>query len=854
MLPTTVSLFGKFILRDLRRNWMRTALTVCGIALGVAVLLSISLANHTALEKFKETVDRVSGRSNLEIHSLSSSRMDEKVLYDLRWLWANGVKFSPLIDENAIVGDRDDGPLIEFIGMDMLADPDFKSYDEAGTGTDIDLLAPDTALVGARLAQDQHLGVGSTFKLLLNERFYTLKVGKILSSKGLGGAFSGNMVVTDIGTAQKALGSAGKISRVELIVPESQFSAVQAKLRAGLPSGLSVERPSQRGVQVEKMTRSFECNLLALTFIALMVGMFLIYNTMTITVIRRRPEIGTLRALGVSSGQILSMFTLEALTFGVVGTTLGIIAGILFAQGTLNAVSQTFEHFYFKEPIETVIVNPIVLAVAFFIGVTLTVVAAVPPSVEAANVAPAEATRRSSYELKASRNALVVAVGGLVVLALAAVAAMQPAVNNLPVFGYASALFTICGAAMLIPQLLKWCLPLFGAITGWLFRSEGKIAARSLYGTLGRTSVAVASLMIGIAMMVSLAIMIGSFRQTVMVWVDQSLKADLWIETAARGGGNRDARMAPETIDKIKSVPGVVAVDSFVQHPIEYDGERTNLAAGDFDVVGKYGHILFTDGENAKELCLDMHDGDATVSEAFAIRKHVKKGDVIEIPSPAGNVALHVRGVYYDYSSDLGFIVIPRSMYARLYGDRTLSSCAVYLAPAADPDKVRDEIVRAVGNQSNLHIRTTRELRREAIKIFDRTFAITYALHTIAICVALLSVLNALLALTMESKRDFGVLRYIGASERQLRRIVLVEAGLLGAIGNTAGLALGFVLSLLLIYVINKQSFGWTVQFTLPVEFLVESGLLVFITAILSGVLPARLAARTLAPSVVRDE
>jgi putative ABC transport system permease protein len=144
-------------------------------------------------------------------------------------------------------------------------------------------------------------------------------------------------------------------------------------------------------------------------------------------------------------------------------------------------------------------------------------------------------------------------------------------------------------------------------------------------------------------------------------------------------------------------------------------------------------------------------------------------------------------------------------MYARIYGDRTLSSCAVYLTPAADPDKVRDEIVRAVGNQSNLHIRTTRELRREAIKIFDRTFAITYALHTIAICVALLSVLNALLALTMESKRDFGVLRYIGASERQLRRIVLVEAGLLGAIGNTAGLALGFVLSLLLIYVINKQ-------------------------------------------------
>jgi len=854
MLPTTVSLFGKFIWRDLLRNWMRTLLTVFGIALGVAVLLSISLANHTALEKFKETVDRVSGRSNLEIRSLSSSRMDEKVLYGLQWLWTSDVKFTPLIDENAIVGNRDDGPLIEFIGMDMLADADFKTYDGAGTSTNIDLLAPDTALVGSRLAHELHLGVGSPLKLLLNEKYYTLKVSKILSSQGLGGAFSGNMVVTDINTAQKALGSQGKISRVQLIVPESEMSSIQARLRRELPNSLTVERPSQRGVQVEKMTRSFEYNLLSLTFIALMVGMFLIYNTMTITVIRRRPEIGTLRALGVSSKQILSIFTLEALTFGLIGTTLGIAAGILFAQGTLNAVSQTFEHFYFKEPMEAVSVNPVVLLIAFFIGVGLTVAAAVPPSIEAANVAPAEATRRSSYELKASRSAPFVAVCGLAVLVLAALASMQPAVNGLPMFGYLSAFCTICGAAMLIPQLLKTCLPVFGMFTGWLFRSEGKIAARSLQGTLGRTSVAVASLMIGIAMMVSLAIMIGSFRQTVMVWVDQSLKADLWIETSARNGGERNARMSPETIDKIKSVPGVLAVDAFVQHPIEYDGERTNLAAGDFDVVGKFGHILFTDGENPQNLCLAMGDGDATVSEAFAIRKHVKKGDVIKIPTPSGEVSLRVRGIYYDYSSDLGFIVIPRAMYVRLFGDRTLSSCAVYLAPNCQPENARDEIIRAVGNRTNLHVRTTGELRREAIKIFDRTFAITYALHTIAICVALLSVMNALLALTMESKRDFGVLRYLGASERQLRRIVLVEAGLLGAIGNTAGLVLGLVLSLLLIYVINKQSFGWTVQFTLPVQFLIQSGLLVFFTAILSGVLPARLAARTLAPSVVRDE
>lgn len=860
MLSSTLALYRRFILRDLRFNYVRSCLTIFGIALGVAVLLAITLANDTALTKFKDTVDRVSGRANLELRSTSTPWMNEEYLSNIRWLWDSGIKFTPIIEDNVLFHDAD-GPLVQLIGMDMLADEVFKSYEEASdtqsagkADVDVSVLEPKAALVGSKLAAAYNLKKGSKFKLLVNEAPQVFTVSRVLTNKGLGGAFSGNLVVMDIRTAQQALNSTGKITRVEIVAPESEIEQVSRHLKHDLPASIAVERPSQRGQQVEKMTRSFQYNLLALTFIALMVSMFLIYNTMTISVIRRRPQIGTLRALGCSKNKILSLFVAESFTFGIVGTSLGILVGIAFAQGALGAVAQTFQHFYFQTPVEHVNLNPVTISTAFLIGVTVTVAAALAPAFEAAGVAPAEATRRASYELKSTRNATKYAIFGLVFFVSAAIFSVQPALNGVSVFGFAASLSTICGAALIMPQLLKFVLPLIGTFAEKLFRSEGRIAARSLEGTLGRTSVSIASLMIGIAMMVSLAIMIGSFRQTVMVWIDQTLKADLWLQSAARAGGSRQARMDEGLLEVIRGVPGVKAVDGFAEHALEYKGDPATIAGADLDVVSKYGHLLFIDGRDARSIVGNLGPTDCIVTEAFAIRKNVHEGEVLQIPTATGTIPLTIKGIYYDYASDLGYIIIPRKHYENLFGEHTISSCAIFLEPSASSDDVRAQILKAVGNKIALNIRTTRELRAEALKIFDRTFAITYALHTIAIAVAILSVMNALFALTMESKREFGILRYIGASEKQLRRIVLVEAGILGAVGNTTGIVLGYFLSLLLIYVVNKQSFGWTVQFCLPTEFLLQSSVLVFITAVLAGLIPARLAARTLAPSVVRDE
>ncbi len=296
------------------------------------------------------------------------------------------------------------------------------------------------------------------------------------------------------------------------------------------------------------------------------------------------------------------------------------------------------------------------------------------------------------------------------------------------------------------------------------------------------------------------------------------------------------------------------AVDPFVDTIIEYGGQSTNLGAGDFNVIRDFGHLHFLSGESNKQVCSRMDDHSAIVSETFAIRRNVSLGDRLVLKTATGPSSFTVKGIYYDYASDLGYILIPLPMYRQCFHDQTISNCAIYLLAGADANQVRSEIERRVGISSQLSIRTTGELRREAMRIFDRTFSITYALHTIAIVVSMLAVINVLFALTLESRREFGILRYLGATESQLQKIVLIEAGILGVIGNFFGVILGFILSLLLIFVINKQSFGWTVQLYLPADFLVQSTLLVVATAILAGIIPARLAARTLAPSVVRDE
>lgn len=872
-MPVTITLFSRFSLRDLTKNWLRTLLTASGIALGISVVLAISLANDSVLAKFKESVDLVSGKANLELVPKGSEFLDESCLERIRWLWLAGAKFTPLIEENvSLVGDG--GDFVQLLGIDPLAYRNFLAHEEpvdeqssqeAGRTLMTEeavsnfeqggsVIETGTVVIGSGLAQEHNLRRGQTLTILANEKTHRLKIANVLPSNGLGTAFGGKTVVADLVTAQQILGISGKISRVLVIAPAETSQEIKAKLTDELPPNVQTQRPSRRGQQVEKMTASFQQNLLALTFIALLVGMFLIYNSMTISVIRRRSEIGILRAIGVSRRTILAIFASEALVLGVLGSLIGVALGVVFSRYALVAVSSTFEHFYVKQPVDHIAYEPRILLLNFCLGVLATLSASLAPVLEASRIAPAEALRNGSYEIKITRNVGVLALIGLVALALGFVAACSPPIFNFPLFGHVAALLWIIGCSLVMPISLQQFLGCASRVFTKFGLIEFRLAARCLDGALGRSSVASASLMIGIAMMISLSIMITSFRQTVTTWLEQTLKADLWVQTLGRAKGNEHSRMSPATLEIIRTTDGVMAVDGFVQYLTEYEGEPCNLAAADLDVVAKFGKLAFKSGEPSAQVLSRVSNDTCIVSEAFALRHRLNRGDNILLETKRGPLGLRIEGVYYDYASDLGFIVMQRSQYAKSFDDTSASSCAVYIDKDKKASSVRSMLFKRLGQGSNLSIQTTGDLRAEAMRIFDRTFAVTNALHGIAVLVAILAITNALVALAFQFRRHFAILRHLGASQGQLRKIILLEAGLLGITGNIGGVVLGFLLSLLLIYVINRQSFGWTIQFTMPTFFLFESTLLVLGTAILAGFWPAHLAANSKATLAIREE
>lgn len=840
-------LYRKFVLRDLKRNFVLTVLTCSGVALGVAVVLSVSLANYSVLDRFSRTVKQISGEANLEIRPRNSDFMPQDFLEHIRWLWQANARFTPIF-EAEIVLNNSDKTMVPLLGVDLLAEPDFTNYQISilQSGTKVQavnsaqlptLLEPYTALVPISLAKRHNLREGTELQIISGGETKRLKIAGLLSESNLGSAYSGTFILVDISTAQALLGKEGKISLVSIIAPNEAVDDIAQQLRETLPQAVSVQEPAHQVHQLKKMTRSFEGNLFALTLISLVVGMFLVYNTMTMNVIRRRPDIGVLRALGASRLDILLLFMAGATTIGTVGSLGGVAFGVLFAEGVLNAIASTLQHFYVRHPLERISLDPSIVVLPFLLGVLATVIATLPPALESASVPPAVACRRSSFDRKVVPSAKPLVLAALVFISLGVLLSFAPPVADFPLLGYGAAVLFIVGFSLLVSPYLRATLP----VLTWIFEKlrivEARLATCCLRGAIGRASVATASLMVALAMMISLSIMIASFRQTVVVWVNQTFKADLWMQTVAHGRGVEADRMSPAVIDELKAVDGVLAVDGFIDYPIEYRGEPCRLAGADLDIVAKRGFLQFTSGENTSAVLTRLGPGECIISEAFSLKKHASVGDIISLATPSGNLSLHVAAIYYEYSSDLGYIIIRRSTFAKQFGDPTVSSVAIYLKPYLDIDSVRSRIISKVGN--HVSVLAIRELRSEALRIFDQTFAITYALYAIAILVAVLAITSTLFSLSEYFKRDYAVLSCLGASLAQLRKIIFFESLILGIAGYVLSTLLGCVLSLLLIYVINRQSFGWTVQLVIPSAVFLNSFVLVIFTSLAAAIYPA---------------
>ena len=602
------------------------------------------------------------------------------------------------------------------------------------------------------------------------------------------------------------------------------------------------------------MLAAFRWNLRLLSYIAVVVGAFLIYNTISVSVVRRRSEIGIARAIGASRSQIRVAFLGEAAFIGLTGALLGIPLGRLMARAAVELMGSTVSMLYVTSRPGTIDFTPWSIALAILIGVGVTLVSAYSPAREAANVAPVEAMARGRREFEvrvAKTSGLWLA---LLTAIAAAVASKLPPVGGKPIFGYAATLLAVAAGVFAIPAFVDAGLRLASNLLRRILGVELLLAARSLAGSLRRTSVLVAALSTAVAMMTSVGIMVGSFRQTVVTWMDSELPADLYVRPAGNPAADQHPTITPELSDAIAKLPGVRAVQRLRAYEIDYEGMPATLGSVDLNSVQIYRTADFFSGRPTEAVLSEIRNTNSViVSEPFTYKHHVKRGDSLRLALGQSVESFQIADVYYDYASERGMVLMDRNVMLKYLPDPAPSNIAVFILPGASAKDVRKEIEAAAANYRVL-IFTNGDLRTQAVEIFDRTFAITYALEAVAVLVAVMGVAGALLALVIDRRRELGLLRYLGASSAQLRRLILTEAGLLGLLANLSGVVLGFFLSLILIFVINKQSFGWTIRLHWPVALLLGATIVVCLATILAGYYPARVAVRLNPLEVVHEE
>jgi putative ABC transport system permease protein len=843
-----LQLFYRLMVRPLFAEPVRTALTVLAIALGVAVVLAIDLAGTAATGSFRSSMETLAGDNDLEI--ISAGGVPESAVGTLTAL-PYPVLVSARIEDYAVAVDtKRSYPLL---GLDLIAEGEGR----ANAASSFRMERPEDAL--KYLGQYNSIWVGESLGLKVNDHL-SLLINDLVREYIVRGVFSdagGNAaaIVMDIAAAQYALGRFGRVDRILAKVPQTApLEEWQRRIHEALPAGVEV-RPAGTGItENRRMLAAFRWNLRLLSYIALVVGAFLIYNTISVSVVRRRAEIGIVRALGGSRSTVLGAFLGESASFGLVGALLGLPLGRVMATGAVKLMSATVEALYVSSRPGSIALNVGSVVTAIAIGVGVAVASAYSPAREASLVPPVEAMARGRREYTARLHKRRDFLWACFLGACAALCSRAPAIGGKPLFGYLATLLLIIASALSIPAWVDATTRCASRLLGTIFGVETLLASRSLSGSLRRTSVLVGALSTSIAMMTAVAIMVGSFRQTVLLWMGDQLPADLYMRPAGVPAADRHPTISPELADKIAALPGVVAIDRLREYEISYDGMPAGLGSVELRVLRSYHKADFLSGRSTSDVLAELRDANAViVSEPFANKHHLERGDSITLLLGNARAAFRIADVFYDYSSERGAILMDRNTALRYLPDPAPSNIAIYIAQDASLETARAEIEQAAAGHRVL-IFSNRDLRREALRIFDRTFAITYALEAVAVIVAVMGVAGALLALVIDRRRELGLLRFLGAASGQVRKLILLEAGLLGLLATLAGVALGFALSLILVFVINKQSFGWTIRFHWPVAVILGALTVVYAATVLAALYPASVAVRLNPIEVVHEE
>ncbi len=854
-----------FTFRHMRVHFWRTLAVLFGIGLGAAVFTSVRLASSASVHSFKKSMEGITGKADWSVVCPGKGVPEEivpKLLRHPAILHASPVMTTYV----RLAGEPRSFFLL--VGVDPILDQPFRTWQAAGTQAGLqpavwlDLMTqPFSFIAGPGLARHPGIDPGGTVAVEHGQDRANFHILGTLESQGLAMADGGDVAITDIATFQEFTGYFGVVDRVDLILKPAASPSDMAAVRAELPDGVALERPSEASESGEFMIRSYQLNLSVLSFVSLFVGMFLVYSLVALHAKSRRPEVAILRSLGASSRLVFLIFLVEGAFFGVVGWVVAIPFGSVLVRELLGMVSSTISLLFVRVRVEELILNPWEILISFALTVGVCLLAAAQPARQVMFVSPREAlVIHEGASGKRGTSVGRISLFGVLLIAAVWPISKIPAMLGIPFSGYAATFFMFLGFSLISP----WCLKTAGRVASPLLRKSigepAYLGGRYVHDAGTRVAISVGALITAVGLFVGLVIMIHSFRNTLELWVSESVSGDLFLRPKM-ADINRYRTPLPETViaglGKLKTS---VALMPYRRIFLHY-GKKSlyQFDSIDVDVFMDHARFLFIEGDEGRARAPLARGEGVLVSEVFANQTGLSVGQRFKATILGFPLDLPILGIVRDYRTQGGVVFHSLPRLQELTGDRSWGGVRVFLTgnPEDREDasrKLRDELLEVMGNAAaGIEITTGRELHRAIMRIFDETFAVTGVLLLIALLVATLGIATTLTVLVLERTRQLQTLRAVGASFGQIRVMILWEAILMVLAGELIGLACGLLLSRLLVFVVNLQSFGWTFIYSVDWAAILLS-LPLILTAALAAALPAGQAILRQSPAAALSE
>ncbi len=782
---------------SLAQNRTRSALAVLAIALGVALGYAIQLITHSAINELALGVQTLSGEADLQLRGARAG-FDENVYADVAHM-PEVAAASPVVEVDARLADRDE--TLQIVGLDAFRAAQVEPGLVPDAEERLDLLRPDLLFLSPAAAQWLGSDRGATLGFQVGLQGVRLRVGGSLSASS-----RRRFAVMDIAGAQSLFDRVGLLTRIDLrLRPGVDLAAFRERLQRLLPAGIAVERPEADVAASASLSRSYRVNLNVLALVALFTGGLLVFSTQALAVVRRRTQFALLRVLGMRRGRLLAWLIAEGASLGAIGAALGLPAGYVLARSAVRIIGPDLGSGYFRGVAPTLDLAPWSMALCFALGVAAGLLGSLVPALEASRAAPAQALKPGDEERALARLRPV--WPGLMAVAAGTLVAFLPPIAELPLFGYLAIALLLCGTLLLMPAIAALA---FTAVPPPR-ASAPRLALLQLRGAPGQAAVSLAAIVASMGLMISMAIMVDSFRGALDLWLERILPADLYVRTSSAGD---TAYLSPDDQAQIAALRGVRRAEFLREQQLLLDPSRPRvyLLARPIDAAAPQERLVLVAARTppagappplwANEAMVDLY--------GFAV------GKTVELPIAGKPVSFTVAGIWRDYARPQGAIVIERERYVALTGDRTANAAALWLARGAKIEDVTQAIAHDLPGGDRLDVATPGEVREFSLRIFDRTFAVTYALELAAVAIGLLGLSSSFGALVLSRRREFGVLRHLGMTRRQIGIMLATEGLAVSGVGLAVGLALGFAISLVLVHVVNRQSFHWGMSISVP--------------------------------------